>query len=66
MKLVKRTKQTCCSLFPNVNPVILDLLGKILTFNTKKRYTVDQCISDPYFEGLHDPEQEPFTSKVFD
>ena len=66
MKLVKRTKQTWSSLFPNSNPVALDLLGKMLTFNPKKRYTVDQCISHPYFEGLHDPEQEPITSKVFD
>ena len=66
MKLVKRTKQTWSSLFPNANPVALDLLGKMLTFNPKKRYTVDQCISHPYFEGLHDPEQEPITSKVFD
>ncbi len=66
MKLVKRTKQTWSSLFPNANPVALDLLGKMLTFNPKKRYTVDQCISHPYFEGLHDPEQEPISSKVFD
>ena len=66
MKLVKRTKQTWASLFPNANPVALDLLGKMLTFNPKKRYTVDQCISHPYFEGLHDPEQEPITSRPFD
>lgn len=65
-KLVKRTKQTWSSLFPNANPVALDLLEKMLTFNPKKRYTVDQCISHPYFEGLHDPEQEPITTSKFD
>jgi mitogen-activated protein kinase 1/3 len=66
MKLVKRTKQSWSSLFPNANPVALDLLGKMLTFNPRKRYNVDQCISHPYFEGLHDPEQEPITTTKFD
>ena len=66
MKLAKRTKQTWSSLFPEANPVALDLLGKMLMFNPKKRYTVDQCISHPYFEGFHDPEQEPITDSHFD
>lgn len=66
MKLAKRTKQTWTSLFPNSNPVALDLLGKMLMFNPKKRYTVDQCISHPYFEGLHNPEDEPITNHPFD
>ena len=66
LKLVKRTKLTWSSLFPNANPIALDLLEKMLTFNPKKRYTVDQCISHPYFEGLHDPEQEPITTSPFD
>jgi len=66
LKLVKRTKLTWSSLFPNANPIALDLLEKMLTFNPKKRYTVDQCISHPYFEGLHDPEQEPITNTPFD
>ena len=66
LKLVKRTKLTWSSLFPNANPIALDLLEKMLTFNPKKRYTVDQCMSHPYFEGLHDPEQEPITTTPFD
>ena len=66
LKLVKRTKLTWSSLFPNANPIALDLLEKMLTFNPKKRYTVDQCISHPYFEGLHDPEQEPIATATFD
>ena len=66
LKLVKRTKLTWSSLFPNANSIALDLLEKMLTFNPKKRYTVDQCLSHPYFEGLHDPEQEPITTTPFD
>jgi mitogen-activated protein kinase 1/3 len=36
LKLVKRTKLTWSSLFPNANPIALDLLEKMLTFNPKK------------------------------
>jgi mitogen-activated protein kinase 1/3 len=30
----------------------LDLLGKMLTFNPNNRYTVEECLAHPYFEGL--------------
>ena len=65
-RLAKRTKQSFNLMFSNANPVALDLLGKMLTFSPKKRYTVEQCISHPYFEGLHDPEQEPTSDSTFD
>ena len=66
LRLAKRTKQSFNLMFSNANPVAFDLLGKLLTFNPKKRYTVEQCISHPYFEGLHDPEQEPTAESNFD
>ena len=66
LKLVKRTKLTWSSLYPNANPIALDLLEKMLKFNPKKRYTVEQCLSHPYFDGLHDPDQEPITTTKFD
>ena len=65
-RLAKRTKQSFNLMFSNANPVALALLGKMLTFSPKKRYTVEQCISHPYFEGLHDPEQEPTAESIFD
>ena len=66
LRLAKRSKQSFNLMFSNANPVALDLLGKMLTFNPKKRYTVEQCIAHPYFEGLHDPEQEPTAESTFD
>ena len=65
-KIARRTKQNFNIMFPNANPVALDLLGKMLTFSPQKRYTVEQCIAHPYFEGLHDPEQEPTADAIFD
>jgi hypothetical protein len=38
----------------------------MLNFNPYKRFTVEQCISHPYFEGLHNPEEEPVCSSAFD
>jgi serine/threonine protein kinase len=65
-KLAKRTKQSMSTLFPKSNPVALDLLAKTLIFNPRKRYTIEQCISHPYFEGLHNPEEEPISESPFD
>jgi mitogen-activated protein kinase 1/3 len=65
-KLPKRTKQSLSTLFPKSNPVALDLLSKMLVFNPNKRYTVEECISHPYFEGLHQPEEEPISEVLFD
>jgi serine/threonine protein kinase len=65
-KLARRTKQSFSTLFAKSNPVALDLLSKMLVFNPHKRYTVEQCISHPYFEGLHNPEEEPICDSPFD
>ena len=37
IKLAKRSKQTWSLLFPETNPVALDLLGKMLMLKPKKR-----------------------------
>lgn len=38
----------------------------MLVFNPKKRYTVEECITHPYFEGLHNPDEEPISDIAFD
>eukprot|EP01015_Nassula_variabilis_P008281 TRINITY_DN1654_c0_g1_i1.p2 TRINITY_DN1654_c0_g1~~TRINITY_DN1654_c0_g1_i1.p2 ORF type:complete len:173 (-),score=58.21 TRINITY_DN1654_c0_g1_i1:90-608(-) len=64
--LPKRSKQSWSSLYPKANPVGLDLLGKMLTFNPDTRYTVEECLAHPYFEGLHNEEEEPKCEEVYD
>ncbi|KRX09319.1 Protein kinase-like domain [Pseudocohnilembus persalinus] len=64
--LPKRTKQKLTTLFPEANPVGLDLLEKMLTFNPNHRYTIEQCLQHPYFEELHNPEDEPASEQMFD
>jgi mitogen-activated protein kinase 1/3 len=41
------------------NHKALDLINKCLEFDPKNRLTSAQCLAHPYFEGLHDPEDEP-------
>ncbi|KAI8597791.1 kinase-like domain-containing protein [Dissophora ornata] len=47
------------SMFPDANPLALDLLEKFLTFNPVKRITVEEALRHPYLEPYHDPEDEP-------
>jgi len=64
--LPKRSKQPWLSLYAKANPVGLELLSKMLTFNPDKRLTVEECLNHPYFEGLHNPDEEPTAEKPFD
>lgn len=43
-------------MYPNANPLAIDLLDKCLTFNPRKRITVEEALAHPYLEPYHDPE----------
>ena len=64
--LPKRSKQSWKNLFPDANPLGLELLSKMLAFNPDKRFTVQECINHEYFNGLHNPEEEPICEETFD
>jgi mitogen-activated protein kinase 1/3 len=38
----------------------------MITFNPNKRFTVKECLAHPYFEGLHNNDDEPESDKIFD
>ncbi|KLO13704.1 CMGC/MAPK protein kinase [Schizopora paradoxa] len=54
-----RKKRPFSVLFPNANPLAIDFLTKTLTFDPKKRITVEDALAHPYLEAYHDPEDEP-------
>lgn len=64
--LPRRQRVPWSTLYPKANPVALDLLNNMLVFNPSKRLTVEQCLEHPYFEGLHNPEEEPKATTLFD
>jgi len=50
--------------FPMLSPSALNLLEGLLAFDPDARLTVDQALNHPFFEGLHDPTDEPdYTGK---
>lgn len=66
LKLPKRTKLKLENVLPNSNPIALDLLLKMLTFNPDKRITVEECLLHPYFEEISSPEDEIVSKYIFD
>lgn len=54
-----RKRKNLAALFPNASPLALDFLASTLTFDPKKRLTVEQALAHPYLEAYHDPMDEP-------
>ncbi|ORX39893.1 putative mitogen-activated protein kinase CPK1 [Kockovaella imperatae] len=54
-----RKKKTFESLYPQANPHAIDFLKKTLTFDPRKRYMVEDCLTHAYLDAYHDPEDEP-------
>lgn len=54
-----RKKKNFAQLFPNANPLAVDLMEKCLTFNPKRRIDVVQALAHPYLEPYHDEADEP-------
>ncbi|KAL6848927.1 hypothetical protein ACP4OV_021510 [Aristida adscensionis] len=45
--------------FPNVDPLALKLLQRLLAFDPKDRPTAEEALADPYFKGIAKVEREP-------
>ncbi|CAA0815351.1 Mitogen-activated protein kinase 9 [Striga hermonthica] len=50
--------------FPNVDPLALRLLEKLLAFDPKDRPTAEEALADPYFHGLANVDREPSTQPI--
>lgn len=46
-------------LFPNANPLALELMEAMLTLDPYQRITVEQALDHPYLSVWHDPQDEP-------
>ncbi|XP_022137458.1 mitogen-activated protein kinase 9-like [Momordica charantia] len=44
--------------FPNVDPLALTLLERLLAFDPKRRLTAEEALSDPYFNGMEKADLE--------
>jgi len=64
--LPKTQKIPFSELYPNANPLALDLLEKLLKFDPAERITVEEALAHPYLEAYHDVDDEPSHEKLFD
>jgi len=64
--LPKKEKKPFAEIFPLANPQAIDLIEQMLVLDPEKRITVDGALAHPYVAQLHDPDDEPTCSKVFD
>ncbi|CAE6441163.1 unnamed protein product [Rhizoctonia solani] len=54
-----RKRRPFAQLFPNASALAVDFLTKSLTFDPKKRITVEEALCHPYLDAYHDPDDEP-------
>ncbi|KAL1569110.1 Mitogen-activated protein kinase 2 [Salvia divinorum] len=58
-------KQHFPAVFPNMSPLALDLLEKMLVFDPDQRITVDEALCHPYLSVFHEINAEPVCSMPF-
>ncbi|KAL5781339.1 hypothetical protein ACOSP7_006368 [Xanthoceras sorbifolium] len=58
-------RQSFTEKFPNVNPLAIDLVEKMLTFDPRQRITVEDALAHPYLASLHDISDEPVCMSPF-
>jgi mitogen-activated protein kinase 1/3 len=46
-------------LYPQADPLAIDLLLRMLVFDPTKRISVTEALLHPYMSGLHDPRHDP-------
>ncbi|KAI9222991.1 MAP kinase SakA [Blastocladiella britannica] len=52
--------------FPDQDPLALDLLAKLLVFDSRERINAEQALAHPYLEAYHDEADEPVAECTFD
>ncbi|KAL2462833.1 Mitogen-activated protein kinase 15 [Forsythia ovata] len=50
--------------FPNVDPLALQLLERLLAFDPKDRPSAEEALTDPYFLGLANVDREPSSQPI--
>lgn len=63
-RMPKKAPKDFSTMFRDANPLALDLLKRLLTFDPEKRITIEQALLHPYLQELHFPEDEPTTEPV--
>lgn len=65
-KLPNKPLVEMSSQFPGTPPDALDVLNKMLQIHPEKRISVEGALQHPFFASLHNPSDEPVSSRPFD
>jgi mitogen-activated protein kinase 1/3 len=65
MKLPNKTPVHLSLQFPDAPLDALDVVRKMLEIRPDRRITVQQALEHPFFESLHNPADEPISSRPF-
>jgi serine/threonine protein kinase len=61
LALPKREGKNFDELFKGADPLAIDLIKKMLTYDPSDRITIQQALEHPYMKALHFPDDEPTT-----
>uniref|UniRef100_A0A8C4YQA3 mitogen-activated protein kinase n=1 Tax=Gopherus evgoodei TaxID=1825980 RepID=A0A8C4YQA3_9SAUR len=64
--LPKVQKKDFAAILKYANPLAVNLLEKMLVLDAEKRITAVEALAHPYFESIHDPEEETEAEKYDD
>ena len=64
--LPKTKKIEFNQIYPNSNPLAIDLLEKMLCFNPRNRINIEQCLNHDYFKEIRDKNLESTALHSFD
>ncbi|KAJ0092935.1 hypothetical protein Patl1_26817 [Pistacia atlantica] len=64
-QLPPHNRQSFTEKFASVHPLAIDLVEKMLTFDPRRRITVEDALAHPYLASLHDISDEPVCMSPF-
>jgi serine/threonine protein kinase len=56
-------KKTIDDMFENIDPLLLDLIKKMLAFSPQERISAEECIASPYFDDFRSDYKQSDASK---
>merc|ERR1711988_75811 len=66
LKMPQRPKRDFREIFPDANPLAIDLMNRMLVYDPSARITAAEALEHPYLKELHQPEDEKAAECEFD
>jgi len=64
--LPRSNGEALSAILPDVDPLAIDILSKMIVFDPSKRATASEALASSYLAPYHDPTDEPEAENTFD